>query len=315
MVRHAWRAFSRTSEQHVGSARIIQVAMTARRAFSILTLACALVFMTGGRAMAQTMQSPLPPPTGYVNDYAGVIDSATKERLETTLTNLDREQQIQFFVVTVDSTKGRDIFDYSLAVARGWGVGSKDTSKPSLLLLAAIADRKAADQVSRHLEGDLPDGLVGQIKRENLVPAFRAGQYGKGLSDTINAYISEVAAKRGFSTDKIFAPGVTAPRRSSRGTNTCLTAFIIIAVAAFIFFVLFGIGRKGGRGGGGGSGWLSYLVLSMLMNSGRSSGSSGWSGGGFGGFGGSSGGGFGGGGFGGAGGGGDFGGGGSSVSW
>ena len=262
------------------------------------------------------MQSPLPPPTGYVNDYAGVIDATTKGRMETTLTNLDREQQIQFSVVTIDSLKGRDIFEYSLAVARGWGIGSKDTTKPSLLLLVAISDRKYQDQVSRHLEGDLPDGLTGQIKRENLVPAFRAGEYGKGLSDTINAYISEVAAKRGFSTDKILAPGVNAPRRSSGGTNTCLSAFIILGIAAFIFFVLFGIGRKGGGGrGGGGNGWLGYLLLSMLMNSGRSSGSSGWSGGGFGGFGGSSGGGSGGGGFGGFGGGGDFGGGGSGGSW
>ncbi|HEX3231811.1 MAG TPA: TPM domain-containing protein [Pyrinomonadaceae bacterium] len=291
--------------------------MTARRAFSILTLACALVLMTGGRAMAQTMESPLPPPTGYVNDYAGVIDTTTKERLETTLTNLDREQQIQFFVVTIDSTNGRDIFDYSLAVARGWGIGSKDTSKPSLLLLAAIKDRRFQDQTSRHLEGDLPDGLTGQIKREKLVPAFRDGQYGKGLSDTINAYITEVAAKRGFSTDTIFAPGVTAPpvRRAPRKTGTCLTPLIIIGIVVFILFVLFRGGR-GGRGGyGGGGGWLNYLLLSMLMNSGRSSGSSGWSGGGFGGFGGSGGGGFGGGGFGGAGGGGDFGGGGSGGSW
>src|SRR6185369_6973272 len=116
-------------------------------------------------------------------------------------------------------TKGRDIFDYSLAVARGWGVGAKDTSKPGLLLLVAIADRKYQDQVSRHLEGDLPDGLTGQIKREKLVPAFRAEQYGKGLEDTINAYITELAAKRGFSTDKIFAPGVTAPSRSNGNSN------------------------------------------------------------------------------------------------
>jgi uncharacterized protein len=290
--------------------------MTTRPVFSILILVCALVLMTGGRALAQTTQSPLPAPTGYVNDYAGVIDAATKESMETTLTNLDREQQIQFFVVTIDTTNGRDIFEYSLAVARGWGIGSKDTSKPSLLLLAAIKDRKAQDQVSRHLEGDLPDGLVGQIKREKLVPAFRDGQYGKGLSDTINAYITEVAAKRGFSTDKIFAPGVTAPPPRSRGgTNTCLTPLIILGIAAFIFLVLFRIGGRGGRGGGSGGGWLNYLLLSMLMNSGRSSGSSGWSGGGFGGFGGSSGGGFGGGGFGGAGGGGDFGGGGSGASW
>src|SRR5512144_2831139 len=146
--------------KHAESVRTDQV-MTRRQALSILIVTLALL-STDGWAMAQTMQSPLPPPTGYVNDYAGVIDSATKESMETTLTNLDREQQIQFFVVTIDSTKGRDIFEYSLAVARGWGIGSKDTSKPSLLLLAAIADRKAQDQVSRHLEGDLPDGLVGQ---------------------------------------------------------------------------------------------------------------------------------------------------------
>lgn len=281
----------------------------ATRAFSILILTFALVLLTGGEALAQTMQSPLPPPTGYVNDYAGVIDRATKERMETTLTNLDREQQIQFAVVTVDSTKGQDIFDYSLAVARGWGIGSKDTSKPSLLLLVAIADRKYFTQVNRHLEGDLPDGLTGQIQREQLVPAFRAGQYGKGLSDTVNTYISELAAKRGFSTDKIFAPGVTAPRRSSGRTSTCLTPFIILFIVAIIFLVLFVIRSKGGRGGGSGGGWLGYLLLSMLMNSGRSSGSSGWSGGGFGGS--SGGGGFG--GFGGGGGG--FGGGGSGGGW
>ena len=300
------------SEEHAGSVRTVQVAMTPRPVFIILTLAFALALMTGG-AIAQTMQSPLPSPTGYVNDYAGVIDATTKDRMETTLTNLDREQQIQFAVVTIDSTKGRDIFDYSLAVARGWGIGSKDTSKPSLLLLVAIADRKYFTQVSRHLEGDLPDGLTGQIQREQLVPAFRAGQYGKGLSDTVNAYISEVAAKRGFSTDKIFAPGVTAPQRSSGRTNTCLTPLIILVIAAFIFFVLFLIRGGGGPGGrGGGGGWLTYLLLSLLMNSGRSSGSSGWSGGGFGGSGGGS---FGGGGFGGFGGGGDFGGGGSGGSW
>ena len=264
-------------------------------------------------ASGQTTQSPLPAPTGYVNDYARVIDQQTKNRLETTLTNLDREQQIQFAVVTVDSTNGQDIFDYSLAVARGWGLGSKDTSKPSLLLLVAIKDRKYQDQVSRHLEGDLPDGLTGQIKRENLVPAFRAGQYGKGLEDTIDAYINELAQKRGFSTDKIFAPGVTTPSRPGNSSNVCVSAFVILAIALFILIVLVRIGKSGGRGGfGGGGGWLGWMIASAIMNSGRGSSSSGWSGGGFGGFGGGS---SGGGGFGGFGGGGDFGGGGSGGSW
>src|SRR2546422_3279503 len=176
-----------------------------------------LLLLASGLAKAQTTQSPLPKPTGYVNDYAGVVDSATKQRLETTLGNLDRQRQIQFAIVTIDTTGGQDIFDYSLAVARGWGIGSKDTQKPSLLLLVAIKDRKYFTQVSRHLEGDLPDGLVGQIQREHLVPAFRAGQYGRGLNDTINEYIVTVARKEGFSPGTVSSgTGTPTQERSAR---------------------------------------------------------------------------------------------------
>src|SRR5580765_6838767 len=152
-----------------------------RRIYFIPAVAILLLLIASLAAFSQTTQSPLPLPNGYVNDYAHVIDQATKDRLETTLTNLDRQQQIQFAVVTIDTTNGQEIFDYSLAVARGWGIGAKDVTKPSLLLLVAIKDRRYFTQVSRHLEGDLPDGLVGQIQREQMVPAFKAGQYGEGI--------------------------------------------------------------------------------------------------------------------------------------
>lgn len=278
---------------------------------SIFALAIALLAMVCGSVNAQTAQSPLPKPTGYVNDFAGVIDNSTKDQLEITLGNLDKQQSIQFSVVTIDTTGGQDIFDYSLAVARGWGIGSKDTSKPSLLLLAAIKDRKYYTQVSRHLEGDLPDGLVGQIQREQLVPAFKNAEYGKGLSDTVETYITTVASKNGFSTDTIFAPGTTRLPDRSRGGNKSSGAlflvFVFIAIIGILLVVRFG---RGGPGRGGGGGWLTWLLISSLLNSGTRSGSSGWGGGGFGGGGGS-----GGGGFGGFGGGGDFGGGGAGGSW
>jgi uncharacterized protein len=262
------------------------------------------------RASAQTTQSPLPAPTGYVNDYAKVIDAAAEQQLETTLTKLDQQQQIQFAVVTVDSTNGKDIFDYSLAVARGWGIGAKDVKKPSLLLLVAIKDRKYFTHVSRHLEGELPDGLVGQIQREKLVPAFRAGDYGRGITDTIDEYISEVARKRGFSTDNILGHTQTpGPARDSGGLGAFGCCPILIIIAVVIIIILLLVRRGGGRGiGGSGGGWWTWLAVSSLLNSGRGS-SSGWSSGGFGGS--SSGGG----GFGGFGGGGDFGGGGSGGSW
>jgi uncharacterized protein len=284
-----------------------------RPAISFIFALAFTLSLVGGSANAQTAQSPLPKPTGYVNDYAGVVDSATKNRLEITLGNLDRQQNIQFAVVTIDTTGAQDIFDYSLAVAREWGIGSKDTNKPSLLLLAAIKDRKYFTQVSRHLEGDLPDGLVGQIQREHLVPAFRAAQYGIGLSDTVDTYITTVATKNGFSTDTIFAPGATRLPVRSRGGNASswVLPFIVVFIIAIIWILrLASLGRGNSSGGRGGGGWLNLLLLGSLLNSGRRSGSSGWGGGGFGG-GGSSGGG----GFGGFGGGGDFGGGGAGGSW
>lgn len=283
--------------------------MKRTRVFLILTVAFILLLLGRGSANAQSAQSPLPKPTGYVNDYAGVVDSATKERLETMLGNLDRQQQIQISVVTVDTTGGQDIFDYSLAVARGWGIGSKDAQKPSLLLLAAIKDRKYFTQVSRHLEGDLPDGLVGQIQREALVPAFRAGEYGKGLEDTVNVYITTIATKNGFSTDTIFPAGTTRTPQRSADVKKSLwgsCGIVILVIAVIVIFLLRARGRGGPRSGGGG--WLGWLVLGALLNSGRGSGSSGWGGGGFGGS-------SGGGGFGGFGGGGDFGGGGAGGSW
>ena len=280
--------------------------MLRTRVLLVFAVAFVLLLSARGSANAQPAQSPLPKPTGYVNDYAGFVDSATKARLETTLGNLDRQQQIQFSVITVDTTGGQEIFDYSLAVARGWGIGSKDATKPSLLLLVAIKDRKYFTQVSRHLEGDLPDGLVGQIQREQLLPAFRAGQYSKGLADTVDTYIATVAKKNGFSTDTIFPAGTTRVTERPAGGKTSLWGSLgtVLFVGAVIVVFLLAIRSRGGRGGGGGL--LTGLVLGSLLNSGR--GSSGWGGGGFGG-GGSSG------GFGGFGGGGDFGGGGAGGSW
>src|SRR5258706_9843501 len=213
--------------------------MLRARVVLIFAVAFVLLLSARGEADAQTAQSPLPQPTGYVNDYAGVIDSAAKARLETTLGNLDRQQQIQFSVVTVETTGGQEIFDYSLAVARGWGIGAKDTSKPSLLLLVAIKDRRYFTQVSRHLEGDLPDGLVGQIQREQLVPAFKAGKYGEGISGAIDTFINTLASKQGFKTDTIFAPGTQrTSSRSKNGGSTGASYIVLFVIAIFVIIVI-----------------------------------------------------------------------------
>ncbi len=269
---------------------------------ALLCLLCGIA-----TAHAQTTQSPLPDPTGFVNDYANVLDAATKTRLETILVNLQQQHDIEFAVVTVPTTGTQDIFDYTLAVARGWGVGAKDSDQAGLLLVVAINDRKYFTQVSRHLEGDLPDGVTGQIQRERLVPPFKQGNYARGISDTVETYVATLAEKRGFSIAGIDQSRAYRPRQPARssgssGLSPCAIGLIILVILIFI------LSSRGRRGGGGGC--MNLLLLNSLFSAASSGGSSsGWSSGGFGDSGG------GGGGFGGFGGGGDFGGGGSGGSW
>ena len=148
-------------------------------------LAVLIFFVTASHAQAQSDQpfsinnSPLPAPTGFVNDYAGVIDAATKQQLEQRLLDFKNKNNppIELAVAVVKTTGERPMFDYSLAVARGWKIGSKEDDNPGALLLIAVDDRKYYTQVSKDLEDELPDGLVGQLQRQYLVPAFRQGNY------------------------------------------------------------------------------------------------------------------------------------------
>lgn len=275
-----------------------------------------LVFsLLAARTNAQTTpQSPVPLPVPFnpIVDNAHVIDADTRQRLEQIYRDLKERGNIEYAVLTVDTTGDLDIYDFSIRVARGWGIGPKDAEKAGFLLVVAIQDRKYFTQVSRHIEGDLPDGLVGQIQRERLVPQFRQRNYSKGILDTVEAYVATLGAKRGFSVEGIgdekVVPiednGPERPPQASLGTVCFGIIFIII-----ILILLSSASRRRGGGGGCLQALLWGALFSNLGGGGRRSG---WGGGGFGGGGfGGGGGGFGGG----FGGGGDFGGGGAGGSW
>jgi uncharacterized protein len=268
-----------------------------------------------GSALGQVQpQSPVPLPVPFnpIVDQANVIDAETRQKLEAIYLNFKERAQSEFAVVTVDTTGDQDIFDYSLAIYRGWGIGTK--TNDGFLLVLAIKDRKYFTQVGYHLEGDLNDGLVGQIQRERLVPQLKNGNYSKGIYDTVQAYVATLAAKRGFTVEGIdqrYAYQEPRERTGTPGRTGLSSSCCMLLIILFVILIILSSMKRGGRGGGGGGGWLSLLLLNSVLNSGRGS-SSGWSGGGFGGGGWGGGGG---GGFGGGFGGGSAGGGGAGGSW
>jgi uncharacterized protein len=259
----------------------------------IACLLAALLLNLAAFAAAQESQpwsqntSPLPPPTGHVNDYAGVIDTATKQQLENRLRAFKEssEKHVEIAVAVVRTTGDRPIFDYSLAVYRGWGIGSKADDNPGALLLVAIDDRKYFTQVGKDLEDELPDGLVGSLQRQYLVPEFKKGNYSKGISDTIEAYINAIEGKTATSEIRPESPGEYVADESNFGFFCCAIIFIVIIV--IVFSRSKGGPTKGDRdrwGGGGfgcgGSGvsgalpWIIGSIVEGIASSSSSSGSS-----------------------------------------
>jgi uncharacterized protein len=246
-----------------------------------------------------------PAPSTYVEDRAGVIDANTETRMIGLLQELEQKTSARMIVLTVNSTDGESIFDYSFERADKWKFGTNQKSA-SVLIVAAIKDRKYQTQVGYEWEGVLTDSVTGSIARNYFVPNFKAGNYGKGLFEGSAAMAKVIADSKGVQLTGMPQLGLAATQRAGRSGGSPCCCCLVIPLILFLWLIT--RGGRGGRGGGRGLFWplLSGFLLSRSMR-GRS--------GGFGSFGG--GGSHGGGGFGsfGGGGGGGFGGGGSGGSW
>jgi len=141
------------------------------------------------------IKTNLPAPAGLINDFANVFDPEAKTRLGALLDELNRSGNIAFAVVTVETTNGQPIYDYSLALAREWKVGSKDGG--GLLLMLAIKDRNWWIQVSKGLENDLPDSLCKELGDQS-VDLYKKGRYSDGIEKFVRALIARLEQTRSF---------------------------------------------------------------------------------------------------------------------
>src|SRR2546422_275701 len=74
-------------------------------------------------AVLQSVVDSLPPPRGFVNDFAGVIDSGAAARMEATLRQVRQLTNGDIAVVTLSDLGGRPASDDALQIGRRWGLG------------------------------------------------------------------------------------------------------------------------------------------------------------------------------------------------
>jgi len=109
--------------------------------------------------------SDLPTPTNYVADYANIVEPQHEQALNTLLRRLEEKTGAQLIVLTVTTTGGVPIEQFSIELAEKWKLGRKGRDN-GLLFTIAVADRKYRFEVGYGLEGALPDVFCSRLGRE-----------------------------------------------------------------------------------------------------------------------------------------------------
>jgi uncharacterized protein len=230
-------------------------------------------------------QVAVPPPRGYVNDFAGVLDSASITHMEAVITEVRTATRGEIAVVTLSDIGDRPASDVALQIGRQWGVGATaaagDPAKNSGVVMLLVPRKNHQPgtgdifiATGRGAEGFLTDAAVGRI-RDAMVPLLAQEQYGPALSLGADLIAQAFATEFGVT---LTSPEYVRPPPAQSPTRSLPIGSIIFLI---VLLIIFSRGRIL---------WLPFLLSGMRGSGWSSGGRGGWGGGGggggFGGFGG-----------------------------
>ena len=242
------------------------------------------------------LQLQLPRPVGYVNDFAGVLDTASVQAMQRVIDEVRSKSSGEIVVVTLADLGGREAIEVARDIGRQWKVGAQgalgDARRNTGVVVLLKPGRRPGDgqaelaiATGTGAEGFITDAEAGRVRDAVGRASVEQGSYGAGLLAGVALLGADYAREFGFELTGAPVPA-PAPAGSRRTTSAPwglvpLVVIVLLLVAtggrrrrgglaqALLWGAILGGGRRGGWGGGGG-GW----------------GSGGGFGGGFGGFGG-----------------------------
>ena len=214
----------------------------------------------------------------FVRDLAGMLDEATKRRIQEKCDRLLSEKATPIIVITIDSMAARGapglrIETFATLLFDQWGIGQATINgqdwNTGILLLISQDDRKARIELGGGW-GRREDALCREIMDDHIIPEFKRGDFAAGIEAGVDGL--DIMAR------KLELPSAPTPVSHY---------FIGALVVGLIIFTVVSLARRGQ------SGWafvfwaavfsvIGAILYALASSSGSSSGGS-YSGGSFGG--------------------------------
>jgi uncharacterized protein len=221
----------------------------------------------------------LPEFTAPVVDSIGRVSAEVETQINSELISFQQSGGPQIAVAVVDSTGNASPENYSIDLARSWGIGDKEKDN-GVLLLIALEDRTLRIEVGSGVEGELTDVTAGRIVDSVMLPRLRANDVDGAVRDGARAVMQVWRGENAV-------PEPTVPSNTVAEPTQQQSIFsIILFFGLILLFVSLAV--RGKRNGGS---VLGPFGAGSIYGGGLGNFRGGF-GGGFGGFGGGGGGGF-----------------------
>lgn len=215
-----------------------------------------------------------PEPVGAVNDFANVIPQNYQNQIEAIAREVWQKTNTAIVDVTIPTLEDYDLEEYATRLYEKWGIGKAKEDK-GVLILNAIQERKVRIEAGYGVEGILPDGKVGGIIDDYMIPLLKRGDYGQAHLNAVIVIAQIIAEDAGVQlTGRMNEPQRGAERSRGSGIGKLFSILfviflIIITRGRIIPWLIIGSmtgggrgrddwGGFGGRGGGFGGGFGGF---------------------------------------------------------
>jgi uncharacterized protein len=203
----------------------------------------------------------VPPLQGRVNDQARLLTPEQAAALEEKLRAYEAKTTNQIALLTVPSLEGEPLEDFSIRVAREWQLGQEKRNNGVLIFIAA-EERGVRIEVGYGLEGALTDAQSSIIIRNIMIPAFREGDFNRGIESAVDAIQAAIAGE-------FKAPEVPSSSRSRDDFNEVFSLGLILLIlfSSFLSYLPLPITALAGGiiGGVVGSFLIGAIFLPVLI--------------------------------------------------
>ena len=198
--------------------------------------------------------------TGRVVDNAEILKPATRERIAALAKAHEDKTTDQIVVLTIPTLGGESVEEFASRVFTAWKLGQKGKDN-GVLVVVAPQDRRMRIEVGYGLEGTLTDVAASRIIRNVMTPAFKSGDFDRGIADGVAAVVAQLEGQLADAGAAVKLADTSSGGRKStfEFDGPDLPWYMRILLGCFIFgiigiFTVVGVMTPG-------MGWFLYVFL------------------------------------------------------